>query len=163
MSNANRLLYEVFIQESTSAVNMKALALATGKALRTLYEYAENPNKTVPCDVVRGAWEVSGDVRFKRQWLGPDYEAAPRAEARPDKCAAGEAMDVISRVSATLEALQAALAEGGPGGPLATEREEAGVLSLLDQVQPELDQLRARIKADLGAARATGPRTLTSG
>jgi hypothetical protein len=117
MGNANRLLYEVFIQESTHAVNMKALALATGKALRTLYEYAEIPNKTVPCDVVRGAWEVSGDVRFKREWLGPDYDAAPRAQARPEKCAAGEAMDVISRVSQTLEACKTRWPRTAPAVP----------------------------------------------
>jgi hypothetical protein len=156
MGNVNRLLYEVFIQDSNDAVNMKALSVATGMALRTLYEYAEISTKTVPTKVTRGAWEVSEDVRFKLEWLGPDYDVKTKAKARPEKCAAGEAMDVIAQVSATLEALEKAFADDGPAGPLASEREEAKVLSLLDKVQPELDQLRERIKEDLATHRAGG-------
>jgi hypothetical protein len=154
------LFYEVFITRKTGQVDLDALAAATGLAYRTVHEYCTDDRKTIPVRVWRGAFLVSGDVRFKRE-LEPDgWELRPKDEAAcPVLDAEGEAHNLIASVERTLTKLRKAKSANSAGGARITEAEARGILASLEGKNgliPQLNTLVAAFGQEIQAGKKAG-------
>ena len=134
MSREDKELFaEVFISRKTDQVDLDALAAASGLAYRTVNEYCSDDRKTIPVRVWRGAFLVSGDVRFKRELEPEGWELRPKDEAAcPDLDAEGEAHNLIAAVERALAKLRKVKGPNSPGGARITEAEARRILETLE-------------------------------